>query len=71
MDMDIRHAAWTLGMDLQHGHKKWTYIMDLDIRRHAAWTWACNKDMGMQHGYGHAAWNGLTGLDNALDFLLM
>ncbi len=47
------------------------YHVDLDIRRHAAWTWAYSKDMGMQHGHGHAAWNGLTGLDYALDFLLM
>jgi hypothetical protein len=54
MDMDMPHrhgnAAWI-----------WTYIIQLGCG-HAAWTGACSMDMGMkldmgmQHGYVHAAW---------------
>ncbi len=61
MDTQNGLAAWAQKMDIQHGPAAWR-------NEHAAWIWTY---VSMQHGYGHAAWNGLTGLDNALDFLPM
>jgi hypothetical protein len=51
------HVAWiqTYSVDThmqhEHGHTVWMRTIG-----HAAWTWTCSMDMGIQQWHGHAAW---------------
>jgi hypothetical protein len=55
------HAAWTCGIDIQHGLAARTCSMDMQ-HAHAAWT--CSKDMKQ----GHAA--GTCSMDMRLGYAL-
>jgi hypothetical protein len=46
MDMDMQHG---------HGYAALTWICSIGMHAYTALTWICSIDMGMQHGYKHAA----------------